>query len=148
MSNYSNVLLALDLNSNLKDVIQRACEFAQSQSAKLTVLNVVEYLPIDPTAELMLSSPAILEAELVDLAQERIAAAIAALPDEAKVGLQIRCSVLPGNIRDLIMQTAKDSAHDLIIVGRQQRHGLALLLGRTEDAVLHHANCDVLAITL
>lgn len=148
MSNYKNILLALDLSCNLDDVIRRACEFAQTHSAKLSILNVVEHLAIDPIPELSLPSPLTAEQELLKIADQRISKSIAAQPREATAGLVISHAILSGNIRDLVIQTAEDDGHDLIIIGRQQRHGLALMLGCTEDAVLHNASCDVLAITL
>ena len=37
---------------------------------------------------------------------------------------------------------------DLIVLGSRERHGLALLLNFTGDAVLHAAPCDVLAVRL
>ena len=38
--------------------------------------------------------------------------------------------------------------YDLIVVGSRERHGLAILVNFTEDAVLHAAHCDVLAVRL
>jgi len=35
---------------------------------------------------------------------------------------------------------------DLVIVGSHGRHGVRLLLGSTANAVLHGAECDVLAV--
>ena len=45
-----------------------------------------------------------------------------------------------------ILRVAEDRAVDLIVMGSHGRHGLALLLGSTANAVLHHANIDVLAV--
>jgi universal stress protein A len=36
----------------------------------------------------------------------------------------------------------------VIVIGNRERHGLALLLRPTEDVVMHHAPCDVLAVRL
>jgi universal stress protein A len=47
-----------------------------------------------------------------------------------------------------IVQVAKQEQIDLIVLGSHGRHGLALLLGSTANSVLHHANCDVLAVRL
>ena len=47
-----------------------------------------------------------------------------------------------------IIRIANQESVDLIIVGSHGRHGLALLLGSTASGVLHHAQCDVLAIRL
>lgn len=148
MANYRKILLALDLTSNFDELISRACQFAHSQSASLTILNVVEFLAVDPNSELALCSPRVLEEELVSVARKRIEAALRCGESSTDTGTDVSICVQSGNTLDSILQAAEDDDIDLIIVGRQQRHGLALLLGRTEDAVLHHARCDVLAMTL
>ena len=45
-----------------------------------------------------------------------------------------------------VLRVAKDNGVDLIVMGSHGRHGLALLLGSTANAVLHHADIDVLAV--
>ena len=47
-----------------------------------------------------------------------------------------------------ILGAARDHGADLIVVGSHGRHGLALLLGSTANAVLHGAPCDVLAVRI
>ena len=47
-----------------------------------------------------------------------------------------------------IIVFANEQKVDLIVLGSHGRHGLALLLGSTVNAVLHHALCDVMAIRL
>lgn len=51
-----------------------------------------------------------------------------------------------GSTRAEILRLAKEKAVDLIVVGSHGRRGLALLLGSTANAILHGANCDVLAV--
>jgi universal stress protein A len=53
-----------------------------------------------------------------------------------------------GSPKQEIIRIAEENAVDLIVVGSHGRHGLALLLGSTANGVLHHANCDVLAVRL
>ena len=47
-----------------------------------------------------------------------------------------------------IIRIAEENNVDLIVVGSHGRHGFALLLGSTANGVLHHAQCDVLAVRL
>jgi universal stress protein A len=47
-----------------------------------------------------------------------------------------------------IIHIAEQQQVDLIVLGSHGRHGLALLLGSTANAVLHYAKCDVMAIRL
>jgi len=51
-----------------------------------------------------------------------------------------------GSPKNVILDTADRLKVDLIVVGSHGRHGLQLLLGSTANAVLHNANCDVLAV--
>jgi nucleotide-binding universal stress UspA family protein len=37
---------------------------------------------------------------------------------------------------------------DLVVVGAHERHGLALLQGKTTDKLIHNAPCDVLVVHL
>lgn len=53
-----------------------------------------------------------------------------------------------GRPADLIIDIAEREMIDLIILGSHGKHGVALLLGSTADGVLHHAQCDVLAVRI
>jgi universal stress protein A len=46
------------------------------------------------------------------------------------------------------VRAARAGGHDLIVIGNHERHGLSILVNLTEDAVLHAAPCDVLAVHL
>jgi universal stress protein A len=54
--------------------------------------------------------------------------------------------VAQGSTKNEITRLALELQADLIVMGSHGRHGLALLLGSTANAVLHAAPCDVLAI--
>jgi universal stress protein A len=51
-----------------------------------------------------------------------------------------------GNVKAEIVRVARAMACDLIMLGARERHGLSILVNLTEDAVLHAAPCDVLAV--
>ena len=55
-------------------------------------------------------------------------------------------SVEAGSARSEILRYAREHDSDLIVLGGRERHGLSILLHRTEDSVLHGAPCDVLAV--
>jgi universal stress protein A len=61
---------------------------------------------------------------------------------------QSRQLVETGGIKSEIIRSAQRLNADLIVVGSRERHGLAILLNFTEDAILHAAPCDVLAVRL
>jgi universal stress protein A len=76
---------------------------------------------------------------------ERARKQIAALAQE--LGLPPdAASVEAGSAKGEILRHAREQGSDLIVLGCRERHGLSILLHRTEDTVLHGAPCDVLAV--
>jgi universal stress protein A len=142
MREYKKILLCLDLTDDSEKIAERARDIAQRNAATVTLLHVVEYVPVEPMGEALL--PAVqIEGELVDRAKKRIA--------ELAVKLGFASSeqlVLAGNIKTEVVRTAREQGTDLIIIGSRERHGMSILFNFTEDTVLHAAPCDVLAVRL
>lgn len=140
---YRNILLALDLREQSETVARRACELARATGASLTLLHVVEFIPVDPAGEALLPPPVNLEEELVASAEQRLEAQASQLgiPEAAR-----RIEI--GTIKSEICRVATEIGADLIVLGGYERHGLALLLGSTERSILNAAPCDVLAVRL
>ena len=57
-------------------------------------------------------------------------------------------SVEAGSAKSEILRHAREQGCDLIVLGCRERHGLSILIHRTEDTVLHGAPCDVLAVRM
>ena len=142
MTNYRKILAVLDLSADSLAVAGRARALADATpGATLTLLHVVEYVPVEPIGDTLM--PAVrIESELVERARERIAAVA------AKVGGDPSCRVEVGNVKTEILRHARDGAFDLLVIGSHERHGLSILVNLTEDTVLHGAPCDVLAVRL
>ena len=51
-----------------------------------------------------------------------------------------------GSIKNEVLKVAQENDIDLIVTGSHGKHGLALLLGSTADAILHGAKCDILIV--
>lgn len=139
---FNKILLCLDLTDNSEKVADRAKAIAESCGASLTLLHVVEYVPVEPMGEALL--PAVqIEGELVERAKLRLAEL------SAKLGLD-RCDSLirTGNIKTEVVRIAQERGADLIVIGSRERHGVSILFNFTEDTVLHAAPCDVLAVRL
>lgn len=51
-----------------------------------------------------------------------------------------------GSTKHEVLRIAKELNIDLIVAGSHGKHGLALLLGSTANAILHGAECDVLIV--
>ena len=54
--------------------------------------------------------------------------------------------VVTGSVKGEILRAAREHQCDLIMLGARERHGLSILVNRTEDTVLHGAPCDVLVL--
>ena len=142
MSDYRNLLVCLDLTEDSVRVLERARALAASTGGTLTLLHVVEYVPVEPMGEALL--PAVqIEAELA----ERATTQIAELANRLSLGAAERL-VLTGNIKSEVVRVAQERRCDLIVIGSRERHGVSILFNFTEDTVLHAAPCDVLAVRL
>ncbi len=140
MSIYSKVLLAVDLNADSIGVGRRARDLATRLGAELTVLHVVEYVPVEPVGETMMPPVQLID-ELAAAARQRLAAL------GADIGVDVQHQrVEIGNVKSEIVRVARDMKSDLIVLGARERHGLSIFVNFTEDTVLHAAPCDVLAV--
>jgi universal stress protein A len=139
---YRNILAVVGLAEDSAQVATRAREFtAATPGAQLTLLHVVEFVPVEPLSDSLLPSVQI-EAELIERARMR-------LRDMAQaVGAGVRWEVTSGNVKTEITRFAREGGFDLIVIGSHERHGLSILVNLTEDTVLHAAPCDVLAVRL
>lgn len=142
MGGYRKILLVVDLSDDSEVVGERAKVIAACYQSTLTLLHVVEYVPVEPMGEALLPSVQV-ENELVDRARAR-------LTDLAQRLSLSGCTQLveTGSIKSEIIRTAQRLGVDLIVLGSRERHGLAILLNFTEDTILHSAPCDVLAVRL
>jgi universal stress protein A len=142
MNTYNNILVVVDLSADSPLIVRRAQAIAADSTARITLLHVVEYLPMEPMGETVLPTMQI-ETELVSRATEKLRALA------QQQGLD-HCAqqVMVGSIKTEIQLAAQQLGADLIVVGNHARHGLKALLNFTEDAVLHTAPCDVLAVHL
>jgi universal stress protein A len=139
---YQRILAAVDLGEHSELVLGRAKAVAGVTGAQLKLMHVVEYVPVEPMGEALLPAVSI-EEELVAGARARLAELAAA------TGLGgVERHVIAGTIKSELLRMAREWPADLVVLGSRERHGLALIINQTEDAVLHAAPCDVLAVRL
>ena len=140
---YRHILAAVETHEEGQAVLQRARDLARLFGARLSVVHVVEYLPVDPAGDALLTTP-------VDLSRERAAQAESRIKEWCRQ-LEIpadQARVAVGTITAEILRAAKDAGADLIVVGHHPRRGLAALFSHTEGGVVQRSPCDVLAIRL
>lgn len=140
MGVYRRVLLVVDLSEDSLAIGRKAQALAAALGAEIELLHVVEFVPVEPMGETLM--PAVrVEQELLQQAQQRVASLA------RELGLNSASwRVEAGNVKAEIVRAAREWGADLIILGSRERHGLSILVNFTEDAVLHAAPCDVLAI--
>src|SRR5512137_490567 len=116
MREYKKILACLDLTEGSEKIAERAKDMAVRCGGQVTLLHVVEYVPVEPMGEALL--PAVqIEGELVERATKRIAE------------LATRCGldtaeriVRAGNIKSEVVRIAQEAAVDLIVLGSRERH--------------------------
>jgi len=142
MGLYRRILLVVDLGENCEPIGARARDLAALAGAELSVLHVVEYVPVEPMGETLL--PAVqIEEELVQRANLKLAGFA------ERFGIPpARRHVAAGNVKAEIVRAAQELSADLVVLGCRERRGPSILVNLTEDTVLHAAPCDVLAVRL
>ena len=144
MAHYHHILIAADFSENNEQVLEQAAMLAKEHNAQLSICHIVEDYPLTDFAyEPMIS----IDSEMREMLLESGKKQIAALADKLNIA-EAQQWVEFGNPRHDIVKIANEHQVDLIILGSHGRHGWKLLLGSTANAVLHHSECDVLAIRL
>jgi universal stress protein A len=140
MSNYTKILIAIDLSEESLNVVRRGCAMAAEKEAELHLIHVIEPLSFAYGGDIPMDFSGIQE-EISEQAREQL----------KQVGLEY--GVVASNQHTVfgrpeveIHQMAETLGADLIVVGSHGRYGLALLMGSTANGVLHGASCDVLAV--
>ncbi len=138
---YTHLLLASDLNSDNLAALAKAQALGQQSNAKLSLIHVVEGVPLYFGNEMILPETIEIERQMLDLAQNRMAE----WAEKYNVPIA-NCHVESGVAKFVIAEFALENEVDLIVIGSHSRHGLAHFLGSTARAVLNKAHCDVLAV--
>jgi universal stress protein A len=144
MISYQHILLAIDFTKGMDGLIAKACLIARLNVAKLSVVHVLDNIPMPDT-------PYGAVIALHDASEN-------ALLEQEKALFKQICHTITypiehqwllwGTPKNEIIALATQEKIDLIMVGSQNRHGLALLFSSITNDILHHAPCDVLAVKI
>ncbi len=140
MSQYQNILVAIDLSDDSTAVVQRGRAIAAHNGAQLHLVHVIEPLSFAYGGDIPMDFSGIQE-EIHQQATQQMRR----FAESNKIDVPHQHLVL-GKPEVEIHATARDLGTDLIVVGSHGRHGLALLMGSTANGVMHGAQCDVLAV--
>lgn len=147
-----NIVAALDLGAQTNLVVDKALEMANQFGASLHLLHVVapmgSYIATSIVDPLSGMETAVLpnEMDLIDahknIAQEQL--------DEIVAGLaprEVISSILLGIVEDEVINYARETGAEMIVVGSHHRSGFARLLsGETSVRILHEAQIPILVI--
>ncbi len=143
---YQHILFAADFSEDALRVGERARNIARQCGAQLSLIHVVEDMAISLGGgyELLPVLPDLPDEALRQEARN----ALGALAQQLDVPQSDLWVVSATSTKEGILGAVQEHRIDLIVVGSHGRHGLALLLGSTANAVLHSAPCDVLAVRI
>ncbi|GLQ30078.1 universal stress protein [Litoribrevibacter albus] len=142
MTNYSTILLAVDLSEESEKVIEPAKTFVNAFGSKIHVLHTIEPFAFAFGGDIPFDVVEIQD-QLIEHAKENMRQLI------NKTGIEVvETDVVVGSVNAEVHRKAKEIDADLVIVGSHGRHGLALLLGSHASDVIHHAEYDVLAVRI
>jgi len=143
MKGYQHILCATDFSANCRVAAERAADLARLYDARLTLLHVVEYFPVDRSNE-------DIAPEDVDPAQYHEEKARAALAELAgwlryeNVNREVRFSVQSAG--NEIVRYVHENQPDLVVTATHGRHGVKSILGSTTYKITQKSECDVLAV--
>ena len=142
MKHYKNIVVALELIAqNDTALIKCAKHMAEENKANIVLVHAIEH--IGGYSAYGIGVGYEVERVLIENATTEMK------KQGENVGISEEKQVTQvGPAKFLILEEAEKIKADLIVVGSHGRHGLRALLGSTADAVLHGANCDVLAVKL
>ncbi|MBA6412099.1 universal stress protein [Parahaliea sp. F7430] len=140
MSDYSKILVAVDLSEDSAEVSHKAHSIAAVNNAELHLIHVIEPLSFAYGGDIPMDFSGIQD-EIHQQASQQLSSFghVNNIPIE-------RQHIVLGRPEVEIHSKAEEIAADLIVVGSHGRYGLALLMGSTANGVLHGASCDVLAV--
>jgi universal stress protein A len=140
MTAYTHLLVAVDLTEESAHVLEQASLIAKAFGARMSLVHVLEPLSFAYGGDIPMDLTQLQE-QLAEEAKKQLSR----LADTYHV-MADHQYVLLGHTQTEVHRVAQDNQVDLIVSGSHGRHGLALLLGSTSNAILHGANCDVLAV--
>jgi nucleotide-binding universal stress UspA family protein len=136
---FRSILVAVDGSTHSARAIEEAVDLARSVDGRLTIISVGTHPVVWPSPYQTVLS----DAELEEGAQAVLDDAAAKVPDDVSVARLVRI----GRPADVIVATAKEGHHDLIVMGARGRGAAkSLLLGSVSHAVLNQSPAAVLIV--
>ncbi len=136
---YKRVLFATDFDEVGVLAAKKAKKIADENKADLILVHVIE--PIPAYAYPGFAGFAEVEVSIREQAEKELNA----LAHRLKVD-EAHCFLEFGSVKNEVLRVAEEQKIDLLVTGSHGKHGLALLLGSTANAILHGVRCDMLIV--
>lgn len=143
MSEYNNILVAVDLTDESNIVVDKARQLAKLYAGQLSLVHVMEPIAGGYAVE-------VTSVDIEGLHQEaakHARSSLLTLGGNLDIP-QHRLYNLLGQPAREIRELAKEIKADLIVMGGHGKHGWELLFGSTSSEVSHGTNCDLLIVRL
>ncbi len=137
---YKSILVPFDGSDFSKKAINRACQIAKEDNSTVTVLYVI------PRYEEMVN---FFKTESItnSLLQEAEKIIKSAKEFASLQGTTVFTQISEGNATDIIVETAKEKKHDLIVMGSHGYRGVnKAIIGSTTERVIINAACPILVV--
>lgn len=138
---YQRILLATDLSSHSRNAAEKASALADQYQAQLYLIHVIEHSPIAYGGEFSIA----IDVNLDQAIESNARKALDELANSLNISLDYT-QLIKGNVKHHVIEAAKQLQVDLIVVGTHSHQGINALLGSHANAILHSAECDVLAV--
>lgn len=142
---YQHILAAVDFSDITQTLVCRALDLANLYKARLSIVTVLEDMPVYPEPYGDFSIPSI-DAEQWKQLEDTTARRLHELVNKAGLPDITQAEVLSGAPKHEITAWAEAHDVDLIVIGSHGHRGMFAMLGSTTDGVIHRADCDVLMV--
>lgn len=146
MPRYQHIVAAVDFSPLSAAVIKQAQQLAETYNARLSLVHVVQDMPIatEPFGE---PAGLVLSQELLQHHRDKAQHDLDALATRFALPLNVERAVVEGiDPADSILEFAQSKHTDLIVLAHSGKRGFFGLLGSTATAVVKGAHCDVLVL--
>ena len=135
---YSHILVAIDGSVHTSKTLPVALELAKENSAAVTVLHVREHARYQGSD---------VDLGPIESPEDLVESAVAKFREEGLAATGETRRVNPRDTASAIVEVAKASNADLIVMGTRGMTELkSLVLGGVANKVVHHAPCSVLLV--
>lgn len=143
---YKKILVAIELipksDAKLLDIAKK---IAKINKAQIFLVHAIEY--IASYSSITYGGVASIEPEIEEMLFKQASKNLEKVGK--KYGIPIKNQIVDmGSAKFVLLDKTKELKADLIVIGSHGREGFRMILGSTANAVLHGANCDVLAIRI